>query len=233
MALEVFAEDALGVVADEVGDFGEGVIVLGDELGGFFEAGDVDELFGGEGGEGFDFAVEGGAAHVHMGGEVVDVEVGVAEVFADVVVELFEKLFVGFGVGDDADVFEGGAGEVVFYFEAVFEEVGDLELEELGGEGFLDIGVGADFEAFDVGFVGIFGGEEDDGDVAVFDAGFDGVAELEAVDARHHYVADYEIDHLFFEDGEGGFTAGGEVGCIAIAQDVFQEFEHIGVVVDD
>jgi hypothetical protein len=229
---EIAAEVGLGAVANHSGYFIYFVISVEQELGGFFQAGDIDELVRGKVGDGFDLTVEGWPAHVEVTGELLYIQLAVLEVLLDDLIEVFEEELVGFGIGHAFEMDEGGAGEVFPDLGAVGEEVGDLDAEVFGRKGFFDIGIGAELEAFDLGLEGVPGCEEDDGDMAVFEVLFYVFTELEAIHYGHHYVGDDQLDGFVPEGAKRLPAIGGFEDGVFIIQFLFDEFEDLFVVID-
>jgi hypothetical protein len=71
---------------------------------GLAETEQTDQLDGGVVGEGFDLAVELGAAQAHFGGEGIDVDVGVADALAEDGEEAVVEVGVYTGEGGGGDV---------------------------------------------------------------------------------------------------------------------------------
>src|SRR5687768_1246212 len=76
--------------------------------------------------------------------------------------------------------------------EGGFDDVGEALVEVAAGFG----DDGFDVVAFDLGadFVGVFGSDDDDGDVAAFAHAAEALEEGDAVHAGHHDVQEDEID---------------------------------------
>lgn len=75
------------------------------------------------------------------------------------------------------------------------------------GEGFGDVVVGSCCQTGDAVLDGVFGGEEEAGDVGV--EGADALEEFEAVEAGHHDVEDENVGPPGAGGGEGGGAVGG------------------------
>ena len=98
---------------------------------------------------------------------------------------------------------------------------------------FGEIVVGSQLQSFNAAYVGSTCREQYDGYVGQADIGLHPAAEFEAVDARHHYVADNEVYLFALQDVEGGSSVGGCVYLIVLLHTGTDERKHVVIVIDN
>ena len=152
--------------ADSLGDLVNLHVALQQELGSPFEAGDADEIVGCHGGDLPNLAVQGGPAEVHVFGDLVDIQIRIADMLEDDAVQLLEELLVRLGIGNRLHVghrrFEVELADML----TVGQQVGDLGQEQAGRERLVDIGIGTRFQSFHMRLDGGLGRQQDDGNMA-------------------------------------------------------------------
>ena len=166
LADEIRTEIRLRAEADSLGDLVNLHVALQQELGSPFEAGDADEIVGCHGGDFPDLAVQGGSAEMHVFGDLVDIQIRIADMLEDDAVQLLEELLVRLGIGNRLHVghrrFEVELADML----AVGQQVGDLGQEQAGRERLVDIGIGTRFQSFHMRLDGGLGRQQDDGNMA-------------------------------------------------------------------
>ena len=176
----------------------------------------VPDLFGDEG-AGEDFA--GAAGEECEEGEFLGAEV---------------ETFAGAGglVADEIDFEIGDGEEIGLACAGAAEDGADAGEEFREGEGFDEVIVGAEFEAFDAVFDGIAGGEEEDGDGGAGAAEF--LEDGPAVEAGEHDVEDDEGVLVGAGEVEGIEAAGGDVQQEAAFGEAFLEVEDgVGIIFNE
>lgn len=177
--------------------------------------------------------MEVGTAHVHVAGEVVGGEFDVVHVFFDDGDGAFEEGFVHGVEGDLFGLYFEGFGVTFEHAPAGTEHVLYFGGDHGEDEGFGDVVVGSDLQAFHLVFDVGFGGEHDDGDVAGADVLLDGFAEFDAVHYGHHDVGNDDVDFVFFKYLEGFFAVGSFDDVEEDGEAVAEVLGYLGVVFND
>ena len=138
----------------------------------------------------------------------------------------------GLGGEVDLQVAELEVVEGCLFAAGAAEEGADAGEEFFGAEGFDEVIIGAGIEAFDAVLDHAFGGEEEDGDVAMEFAKFG--ADGEAIEAGHHDVEKDEVGLFaegFFE--ADGAVLGGEDAVAIGGEGIGEGGAHGAFVFDD